>query len=304
MIKKALKNSGFIFLLAAALAFVYPNLAVHLKQYIVPALILLMTFSLTEVKLRGLDIRADLSSIAVALMLNYVFLSGIILVLTILLIRDVSLFRGFVVMAAIPPAIATVPLSTLLKGDTRLALIANASIYMLSILLVPAILLLSLGTSAVAPLQILVVLLELIILPLFISRAIIRVPYYEQLKEDRNILINLGFFIVIYVVIGLNRDILLHESSTLLLVSIIAFMRTFFSGTLVHKIGRMLGIPFERNVTYTLFGSYKNLGLAATIALLLFGVRATIPSAVCIIFEVLMFTYFSALFHRSLVLHT
>ncbi|MDI6859305.1 MAG: hypothetical protein QMC85_02295 [Methanocellales archaeon] len=304
MIKKALKNSGFTFLLAAALAFVYPNLAVHLKQYIVPALILLMTFSLTDVKLRGLDIRADLSSIAVALMLNYVFLSGIILVLTILLIRDVSLFRGFVVMATIPPAIATVPLSTLLKGDTRLALIANASIYMLSILLVPAILLLSLGTSAVAPLQILVVLLELIILPLFISRAIIRVPYYEQLKEDRNILINLGFFIVIYVVIGLNRDILLHESSTLLLVSIIAFMRTFFSGTLVHKIGRMLGVPFERNVTYTLFGSYKNLGLAATIALLLFGVRATIPSVVCIIFEVLMFTYFSALFHRSLVLHT
>ena len=304
MIKKALKNSGFIFLLAAALAFVYPNLAVHLKQYIVPALILLMTFSLTDVKLRGLNMRADLSSIAVALMLNYVFLSGIILVLTILLIRDVSLFRGFVVMAAIPPAIATVPLSTLLKGDTRLALIANASIYMLSILLVPAILLLLLGTSAVAPLQILVVLLELIILPLFISRAIIRVPYYEQLKEDRNILINLGFFIVIYVVIGLNRDILLHESSTLLLVSIIAFMRTFFSGTLVHKIGRMLGVPFERNVTYTLFGSYKNLGLAATIALLLFGVRATIPSAVCIIFEVLMFTYFSALFHRSLVLHT
>ncbi|MDD2665500.1 MAG: hypothetical protein PHD13_01775 [Methanocellales archaeon] len=299
MVKKVLKNTSFMFLFATVLAFVYPNVAIYLEKYMVPALIFLMTFSLTEVRLRGLDVKAELNSIAVALMLNYVFLSGIILVLTILLIRDVSLFRGFVVMAAIPPAIATVPLSTLLKGDTRLALMANASIYVLSILLVPVILLLSIGTSTVEPLQMMVVLMELIILPLIISRAIIRTPYYELLKRDQSIPINLGFFIVTYVVIGLNRDILLHESSMLLLVSIIAFMRTFFSGTLVHKICGIFNVPFERKVTYTLFSSYKNLGLAATIALLLFGVRATIPSAVCILFEVSMFTYFSVLFREN-----
>ncbi|MDD3421478.1 MAG: hypothetical protein PHS47_04185 [Methanocellales archaeon] len=300
MVKKVLKNTNFMFFFATVLAFIYPNMAIYLEKYMVIALIFLMTFSLTEVRLRGLDIRADLGSIAVALMLNYVFLSGIIMVLTILLIRDVSLFRGFIVMAAIPPAIATVPLSTLLKGDTRLALMANASIYILSILLVPVILLISIGTSTVEPLQMMVVLMELIVLPLIISRAIIRIPYYEILKRDQSIPINLGFFIVIYVVIGLNRDILLHESSMLLLVSIIAFMRTFFSGTLVHKICGIFNVTFEKKVTYTLFGSYKNLGLAATIALLLFGVRATLPSAVCIIFETFMFTYFSVLMRENI----
>ncbi|MDD2777909.1 MAG: hypothetical protein PHI16_03300 [Methanocellales archaeon] len=300
MVKKVLKNTNFMFFFATVLAFIYPNMAIYLEKYMVIALIFLMTFSLTEVRLRGLDIRADLGSIAVALMLNYVFLSGIIMVLTILLIRDVSLFRGFIVMAAIPPAIATVPLSTLLKGDTRLALMANASIYILSILLVPVILLISIGTSTVEPLQMMVVLMELIVLPLIISRAIIRIPYYEILKRDQSIPINLGFFIVIYVVIGLNRDVLLHESSMLLLVSIIAFMRTFFSGTLVHKICGIFNVTFEKKVTYTLFGSYKNLGLAATIALLLFGVRATLPSAVCIIFETFMFTYFSVLMRENI----
>lgn len=299
MFKKALKNTVFMFLLATLIAFVYPNLAAYLEQYIVLALILLMTFSLTDVKLRGLDIRADIRSIAMALMLNYVFLSGIILMLTILLIKDIDIFRGFVVMAAIPPAIAILPLSTLLKGDTRLALIANASIYIFSILLVPAILILSLGSSVVEPIQMLMILIELIILPLLLSEFISRTTYYEKMKEDRDILINLGFFMVLYVVIGLNRDILLHESRILLIVSIIAFMRTFFSGTLVYKISGMLKVPFERKVTYTLFGAYKNLGLAATIALLLFGVRATIPSAVCILFEVFMFTYFSALMRES-----
>lgn len=299
MLKKMLKNTSFMFLFATVLAFVYPNLAIYLEKYMVPTLIFLMTFSLTEVRLRGLDIKADMSSIAVALILNYIFLSGVIMVLAFLLIQDIYIFRGFVVMVAIPPAIATVPLSTLLKGDTRLALMANASIYILSILLVPAILLISLGTSTVEPLQMMVILMELIILPLIISRAIIRTPYYEILKRDQSILINLGFFIVIYVVIGLNRDILLHESSMLLLISIIAFMRTFLSGTLVYKICGILSLPFERKVTYTLFGSYKNLGLAATIALLLFGARATIPSAVCILFEVFMFPYFSVLIKES-----
>ncbi len=299
MLKKVLKNTNFMFLFATIIAFVYPNTAIYLEKYMVPVLIFLMTFSLTDVRLRGLDIRAELSSIAVALVLNYVFLSGLIMVLTILLIRDVSLLRGFVVMAAIPPAIATVPLSTLLKGDTRLALMANASIYILSILLVPVILLISIGTSTIEPLQMMVVLMELILLPLILSRAIIKTPYYELLKRDQSIPINLGFFIVTYVVIGLNRDILLHESSMLLLVSVIAFMRTFFSGTLVHKVCGIFNVPFERKVTYTLFGSYKNLGLAATIALLLFGVRATIPSAVCILFEVSMFPYFSVLFREN-----
>ncbi len=299
MFKKAIKNTAFMFLLATLLAFVYPNLAAYLEQYIVLALILLMTFSLTEVKLRGLmDIKADIRSIAMALILNYAFLSGIILILTIFLIKDMAIFRGFVVMAAIPPALAIIPLSTVLKGDTRLALIANASIYIFSILLMPAILILSLGSRAVEPIQILIILIELIIIPLFLSEFISKTAYYEKMKEDRDILINLGFFIVLYVVIGLNRDILLHESRILLIVSIIAFMRTFFSGTLVYNISGMLNVPFERKITYTLFGSYKNLGLSATIALILFGVRTTIPSAVCIIFETLMFTYFSVLIRK------
>jgi len=261
-----------------------------------------MTFSLTEIELRKLDVRTNLKSIATALGLNYMFLSGLILIGAVLLLEDISLLRGFIVMVATPPAVGIVALSTLLKGDTKFALVANTSIYALSMLLMPAILLLFLG-SAINPLTILKILLELIGLPLVLSRVINLIPRYEQLKEDKDILINLGFFVVIYVVIGLNHDILSSEYCLLIPVSIIGIIRTFFACTLVFGLGKVLNIPADRNTTYTLFGSYKNLGLTATIALLLFGARATIPSAVCILFEVLMLPYLSMLIkHQRLAL--
>jgi BASS family bile acid:Na+ symporter len=100
---------------------------------------------------------------------------------------------------------------------------------------------------------------------------------------------------MIYVIIGLNHDTLFNEYTLLVPVSIIAFMRTFFPSTLVFKVGRMFNVPYDRLVTYTLFGSYKNLGLTATTALILFGVKATVPSAVCILFETMMFVYYSIL---------
>ncbi len=296
--KRILKNSSIIFIFAAALAFVHPDLAELLEPCLIPAIIVLMTFSLTEIELRELDVRTNLKPILAALGLNYIFLSGLTLVGAVLLLKDASLWRGFIVMVATPPAVGIVALSTLLKGDTKFALVANTSIYALSILLMPVILLLFLGNT-INPLEILKILLELIVLPLILSRAIVRIPRYEQLKEDKDILINLGFFVVIYVIIGLNHDVLLSEYGLLIPVSIIGIIRTFFACTVVFGLGRALNIPSDRNITYALFGSYKNLGLTATIALLLFGTRATIPSAVCILFEVLMFPYLSMLTKRQ-----
>lgn len=297
--KRVLKNSNFVFLSATMFALIYPDLALHLKWYIIPALIILTTTSLCDIKLRRLDMKKNLKPVLIALMLNYVFLSGIILIMSVLLIQDKALFNGFIVMVATPPAIGTIAYSSLLKGDTHLALIANASVYVLSIFLMPVILLTLLGIDVVDPFAVLEILLVLILLPLIISRMVIRTPYYERYKEDKDVLVNLGFFLVIYVVIGLNQDILLGGDYDLLLPAfMIGFMRTFFSSTLVFKIGRMLNIPYDRTVTYTLFSSYKNLGLTATTSLILFGTKAAVPAAICILLEVLMFIYYSVLMNR------
>ncbi len=45
----------------------------------------------------------------------------------------------FVVMAAVPPAIAVLPLTRLLNGDVRLSLYSEALCYLASLVLMPAI---------------------------------------------------------------------------------------------------------------------------------------------------------------------
>jgi BASS family bile acid:Na+ symporter len=136
-------------------------------------------------------------------------------------------------------------------------------------------------------------LIQLILIPFLVSRLLLRWKTFQRMKGDMNIFINLGFFLVIYVVIGMNRATFLSHFDILLLVSLIAFLRTFVSGHLVDLISRLGGIDRERRMSYVLFGSFKNLGVVATIAVVLFNERAAIPAAVTIPFELIFFIWFS-----------
>jgi BASS family bile acid:Na+ symporter len=95
------------------------------------------------------------------------------------------------------------------------------------------------------------------------------------------------------VVIGMNRSTFLSHFDILILVSSIAFLRTFVSGHLVDLFSRLAGTGMERRMSYVLFGSFKNLGLAAAISIVLFNERTAIPAAVTIPFEILFFIWFN-----------
>lgn len=74
-------------------------------------------------------------------------------------------------------------------------------------------------------------------------------------------------------------------------VALIAIARTFVIGAAVQK-----------RVSYTLFASFKNLGMAAAFSLMLFGPNAGIPAAVCILAETSFYILFAALHrHGSLI---
>jgi len=103
----------------------------------------------------------------------------------------------------------------------------------------------------------------------------------------------LAFFLIIYAVIGMNRSIFLKHFDILIIISSIAFIRTFVSGHIIDLFSRLAGTSRERRMSYVLFGSFKNLGLAAAIAIVLFNERAAIPAAVAIPFELLYFIWFN-----------
>jgi len=131
----------------------------------------------------------------------------------------------------------------------------------------------------------------LILIPFFISRLLLKWKTFHRIKGNINIFANLAFFLIIYVVIGMNRSTFVSHFDVLILVSSIAFLRTFVSGHLIDLSARFLGEDRERRMSYVLFRSFKNLGLTAAIAIVLFSERAVIPSAVTIPFELIFFIW-------------
>ena len=145
----------------------------------------------------------------------------------------------------------------------------------------------------VDPLKLVTVLIQMILIPFLISRLLLRWKGFRQVKQNTDVLVNLAFFLIIYTVIGINRSVFLKHFDILTIVSFIAFLRTFVSDHIVDLFFRLVGTGRERRMSYVLFGSFKNLGLAAVIGIVLFNERAAIPAAVATPFELLFFIWFN-----------
>jgi bile acid:Na+ symporter, BASS family len=289
-----LKNSNLVFLIAFLLGLTFGDYASLLKECILPALVLIMSLSTTQITLfEIIHVKKYIRDILFVFLTNYFFLSGMILLLNHLLIKDRDLYAGFVVMAAIPSAVAVLPFTYLLKGEMMVSLIGSASLYLLALIVAPLISFQFLEVGRIEPLKLISVLVQMILIPFIVSRVLLKWKVFHQIKENTNILVNLAFFLIIYVVIGMNRSTFLSHFDILILVSSIAFLRTFVSGHLVDLFSRLAGTSRERRMSYVLFGSFKNLGLAAAITIVLFNERAAIPAAVTIPFEILFFIWFN-----------
>jgi len=275
------------------LAFIWGRPAHFTKHLVFWALLIIMVFSIAEIDLSKIIKNTTacffFKETFNLLIVNYLFLGGIIWLLTYFLIDDRDLYRGFILMATIPSAVAVVPFSYLLGGDEKIALIGTVSLYFCSLFISPLVAYFLLGVKGVILYELIKVLLLIILLPIFLSRILIRMPFYKDVKPASPIIINLGFFIVIYSVIGLNRELFFSRFDLLSIIILIAIIRTFGTGYLMELWGRIIGMSIKKRITYIFFAGYKNLGLTATVALIIFNPKTTVPSAACIFLELIFF---------------
>src|SRR5437867_574627 len=110
---------------------------VYAKEIGTVALIVAMTLARSEFRLEGLSLKTEMRAFFQAPGWNYVVLTGLILAFA-FLTPDPDLRVGWVVMAAVPSAIAVVPRTSIAKGNVRSALVSTALLYVLSFPLVPA----------------------------------------------------------------------------------------------------------------------------------------------------------------------
>ncbi len=246
------------------------------------ALIIGMTFSLTEIKFAGIAPRAEAGAFLLAFGMSYVVLSGLLLVFA-FASPDPAIHDGWVLMAAVPPAIAVVPITAYLKGDTRRAVIALALLYILGLGLVPLITLAF--TNQTVPISDLLVQTFLLIgVPLVASRILGR---SDRIRAMRGTGVSVSFFFLVTAIAGSTRAPLLARPDLLVPLSAFAVLRTFGLGCAVLLVARVLRFPRERRLAVTTFGSFKNLGLTVVLAFAIFGQTATLPSIVSLVFEIL-----------------
>jgi len=279
--KMILRNRNVIFLLALAAGLLVPYAVPVTRHLVLPALALAMALSM-------MDITSDLFfhprslflPALLGIIMSYIILGNVIIGISALLIRDEMLWTGFVLLAAAPPAVAVIPFSSFLRGNGPLSLIGTVGAYLGALVIIPLISFRLLGSATFDPYKLLIIALELIALPLAVSRLLIREGWNKRIEPSRGAITNWSFFVVLYTMIGLNHNIILNRSTTLLTVAFISIITMFILGFLIDWVCSLFHIPRETRTSLVLLGTLKNQGLAGGLALTLFAQEASLPAAV------------------------
>lgn len=282
---RLLTNRNFIFLSAIALGLLIYPLANLTKHLTLPALALAMTASLLGIPTKTLTSnRSLLMPFFVGVGMNYLVLTNFIIFAGAVFVEGERLWQGVVLMAAVPPAIAIIPFAHILKGNGTYALIGVVGGYLGALILMPVIIYVLLDGVQVAMADLLIVALQLIVLPLVLSRLLIRKGWDRRLEPVKGAIIDWSFFLVLFSVIGVNRQLLFAFPLNILPVAAITFASTFMMGLVIEWTGRLFRIEKGIVVSVMLLGTLKNYGLAGGLALNLFAGEAALPAALGSIF--------------------
>ncbi len=274
----------------------YPS---HSDEITMISLLVIMSLSTREVKFKKLrSLKEHLGDFFTVFLLNYGLLSATLVSLSYLLFDDPQMIQGMVVFAVVPSAIAVIPFTSMLEGDTELSLVSSALLYISSLVIAPAVLLLLFGRE-IGIWPILRNLIILIIVPVIISRLLLKVGYEE--KEHDRVIVNTGFFLIILGAVGANRTLFFTETSLLLPVFFIAAVRSLGLATLVHFGGKRLKIRPDRLKSYALFSTLKNGGLAIILAVSLFGSKASFPIVFGFVFDPILVVYLKRFLYRDVI---
>lgn len=273
---------------AIPLSLATPQTARLAIEFVPAALVIMMTFSTAEIQFRHLiQLREMWRRVLISTAINLLILTPIILAVANLMPDlDPSHLLGFSIMAASPPAIAVVGYTKILGGDVKLALLSNMLSYLLALLYTPILMALLLGNAQAATLNILFALALYIIVPMLLSRLLPRARGSQTLTAP--IVIGMGV-VIVYATTGSALQASFPTITELLEIGLVGLSRTFLSGIILFYSSILARAPVERAIVYSLFGSQKNLGLAAAIVLQLSGPESLLPIALCIPLEALFF---------------
>ncbi len=285
--RSLLRNRNVILILALTTGLLWGRGALWTEPLTLPVLVLVMTLATMGVP--GSTFRSFRSFVGQALAgiaMNYLIQGTFLIALSELLIRDEMVRTGFVLLAAVPPAVAVVPFSMFLNGDNTLSLIGMIGAYLGALVIAPLIVVGYLGSAQFDLFKLMLIMIELILAPLIAARILVKIGVDSRIGCYKGTMTNWSFGVLCYTIVGLNREVILQQPLFLLPIGFIAVASTFLLGWGIEGAGRVFGVPRQRVTSLVLLGTLKNYGLAAGLALTLFSKESALPATVSAVFMI------------------
>ncbi len=258
-----------------------------MKEYTLYVLAIVMVFSTTSFKFSTLkDYKFFTKTTLISFFLSYILFGAILLGLAYLIIDEKELFWGFVVIAATPPGVAVIPFTFIFKGNSNFSLVGILGVYLLAILFSPLIINLFVKGAEVNVGELIMITVEIIVIPIILSRILLIKKIKPTVEKIRGKVVNWGFAIIVYTVIGLNRNAIFADTSLLLKISLIFLVSMFLAGFLYEFLLKKK-IDKKTRISQNLMFTIKSSGYAAGTALTVFGERSALPSAFMAVFVLL-----------------
>ena len=246
------------------------------------ALFIAMTFSLQQISIRQTIKQASKQMMLLSFLVHFVLLPAVILLLGSFF--SSPLWEGFVVMAAVPPAVAVVPVTKILRGNVQQTIVSLSFLYLIALVLTPVILFVFLGEQ-VAFWEMVETVVEFIVLPLLFSRVLRKLSFSSK---QNSMIVNICFFVVMVGIVGLNRMALFQDPWLLTVLTLVIMSRTVGTALAVFVIGEKRKKDRGIVVPLALFASFKNDGLGLLIASTILPPLAIVPFIIAIIFEMVI----------------
>lgn len=204
-------------------------------------------------------------------------------------------YVGFVLVAAAPPGPSVIPFSTMLRGDNNFSVTGVFGLHFVAMLFTPLILLLFLGQSLIHPGKILSIMIQIIVLPLVISRFLRHPKILPTVEKYRDTVIKWGFFLVIAPIMGMSASVFFAEPGVVLIMSLILIIAMYLLGLVYHMIMSRAGASRGMIISSTLMMTTKSSAFSAVAAFTFFQGEPMIalPSAVVSVFVTLFIIVYS-----------
>jgi BASS family bile acid:Na+ symporter len=298
-VKTILLNRNTILVLAVFAGLILGDYASFVKDYNVYILGITMTFSMTGL---NLSIIKNLKSVSnpfiMGIVLNYLIFGSVLLPLAWFLMPTKELFYGFVVIVAAPPGVAIIPFSYILKGKVEYAIIAVTGAFVASIFIAPFLVNTFASSQGVKPYDLFFTMVQLVVIPLVLAQFLRHKSIFPVIQVVRGKVVDWGFAMLIFVAVGINRQIFFSNPRILILVVITIAIATFGLGLFYSFIATKLKVPKQLVITQNLLCTIKSSGFSVFTALTLFGQEAAIPSAVLAVMVLVYLIFLSFKFAK------